>query len=539
LIERLIENWLDKANERSFQVPFCQSLVSKGHTIIHMTDHNPMEMGKDIITIDSDGTPCAFQLKSVYGKKLTLSKWRNDLGKQLNSLALGKIIDPSLNTQKPHKPYIVINGDFDEKVKREIDDFNRLLVDTNRKESIIRTITKGQLLKSFIDIQNKLWPIELTDIKSFLEIFLLDGNGNIPKDKFSRLIINSLPFGRAKVPVKELQRHITATSIISASAISSFSLQNNHFAEFESWVIFLSIVLSIVEKNNFNIKFFLNQITIIENAIYNSLKRICLEFISLDGKLKIENEMSEAILNRERHTCLLGLMGLYGLWRKHLKIVEDEEDIFIKKYYNNCYQLLSLWGEYSIPQFLSTYFYIRKIDATPKPDFLLYGIINAITFNNKRKTERWLANPYYSLEEIYTYIINIEDKPFKYSFKGSSYTLESIVHLFVRTNWKQTMKSVWPDVTRIFFESFMPDNMWEYYFWKCDTGKNITKIIPSLKEWNDLKKESYENKGLEIPDLIKGFPLLYLAFLIVYPHRINASGVRWLSSEMEKIDFRY
>jgi hypothetical protein len=38
-------------------------LVAEGYTIVHLSRHSPIEMGKDIIAIDKDGIPCAFQLK--------------------------------------------------------------------------------------------------------------------------------------------------------------------------------------------------------------------------------------------------------------------------------------------------------------------------------------------------------------------------------------------------------------------------------------------------------------------------------------------
>jgi hypothetical protein len=42
-----------------------------------------MELGKDVIAIDPSGKPCAFQLKRIQGGKLSLARWREDLGKQV------------------------------------------------------------------------------------------------------------------------------------------------------------------------------------------------------------------------------------------------------------------------------------------------------------------------------------------------------------------------------------------------------------------------------------------------------------------------
>ena len=93
MLERVIENWLDKASERSFQQPFCYMLSAEGHTIIHLTRHCGMEMGKDIITIAPDGIPCVFQLKAG---DISLSRWNNEISGQTNQLVAVKIEHPSV-----------------------------------------------------------------------------------------------------------------------------------------------------------------------------------------------------------------------------------------------------------------------------------------------------------------------------------------------------------------------------------------------------------------------------------------------------------
>ena len=84
MLERVIENWLDKATERTFQKPYCYMLSAEGHTIIHLTRHGAMELGKDIITIAPDGTPCAFQLKTG---DISLAKWRDEVSSQTSDLS--------------------------------------------------------------------------------------------------------------------------------------------------------------------------------------------------------------------------------------------------------------------------------------------------------------------------------------------------------------------------------------------------------------------------------------------------------------------
>ncbi|MBS1551970.1 MAG: hypothetical protein JST15_07880 [Bacteroidetes bacterium] len=411
MIERIIENWLDKANERSFQIPFCYVLINEGYTIIHSTKHNIMEMGKDIIALDSDGkTPCAFQLKNVKGSKLTLTEYRNDLENQLNSLVYNKIIHPSIDYNGKHKSFIVINGEIDEAVQISIDQFNSTIEE--RGLLPIKIITKGQLLKKFIDLQDKLWPTELKNIKEFLEIYVEDGKGVLPKEKFAQLLFNSLPFDKEDVKEKECIRAIASASVICSAAINPFTIYNNHFAEFEAWVIYLAYVLALAEKNKIEIDKIRIEIDISLSAIFNFLKRLCNEIIENENLDDKENPaITDIPLYKIKVTLLNGLMSIYGLWLRFNQESTNAHFNFVKDFCLNNFHKLKLWGEYAIPQFLLHYFFIREIDPTPKPDFILYSIVEGITFMNKPRNKGLLPNPYYNVDEILPYILGIEKTP--------------------------------------------------------------------------------------------------------------------------------
>ncbi len=43
MIERAIENWLIKTNERNYQAAFCQVLMHQGYRVLHSSVHGPME----------------------------------------------------------------------------------------------------------------------------------------------------------------------------------------------------------------------------------------------------------------------------------------------------------------------------------------------------------------------------------------------------------------------------------------------------------------------------------------------------------------
>ena len=539
MLERIVENWLDRANERSFQIPFCHVLSNKGHTIIHVSRHCGMEMGKDIISLNENGTPCAFQLKSLKGKKMTLSMWREDLGKQINALALGKIIHPAIKDKSPHLPFIVINGTIDEEVSREIDDFNRSLIDTGRQENIINVIVKGQLQKDFINLQESFWPGELSNTKEFLELFLEDGQNMLPKDKLASILFNSLPMNKENIYKSETLKAFASAAVICSSSISEFTNSDNHFAEFEGWVLYISYILALAEKNGLDFADFENEYSIAVSSIYNSLSRLCDELIERKSLIDGNDGMAGIFLNKIRTTILVGVISLYGLWRKTTEEKADEHDEFIKDFVTKNSRKMDLWGEYAIPQFLASYFYKFRTNPHIGNDFLLLNILSIILARTDERKAGYLASPYYNSDTIIPFMLNIEKKDLKDTFKKSSYTLEAILHLCVRTNLKQHLILEWPQITKNVFRSFEPNEKWENYLWRSEKGTNKTFMPPYTKHWDDLVSEAREKDGSSLPEFLKISPILYLAFLIVYPHRLTSNGIRWLDSTLRNLNFNY
>lgn len=537
--ERIVENWLDRASERSFQVPFCSVLTNKGYTVVHMSRHCGMEMGKDILAIDNNGRVCAFQLKNVKGKKLSLSAWRDDLGKQINSLALGKVIHPAINTNEPHKPFIVINGEIDEEVAREIDDFNRMLDETMRSESKLTVIVKGQLLKDFKELSINIWPNELNNTKEFLEIFLSDGKGMLDKEKFSKLIENTYTSSKLKKSNNEYLRLFSSAALITASSIIDFTLNENHFAEIEAWTIYLAYTSMMAEKFNINFSLYENEFRIGYTAIYNSLYRLCDELMCKDIIAKSNHGLGEIPLFRAKMTLLVGLMSLYALWRRMEEKEENEHDVFLRDFIKRYSKKVIFWGEYCFPQILILYFYNNICNVSIRNDFFVKILLDNVIFLNKETNNNFLPNPYYDIDSIYPKLLNIDKTEIKDTFKKSSYTIESLLHLFVRTGLKQTLKLEWSNITKISFITFKHVEKWQMYTWRSNYGYYETKIMPFTMEWSKLLEEARESNGSELPDNFQKFPFFYICFLIVFPHRLSSSGTRWLYYKLNSITLNY
>ena len=536
MLERIIENWLDKATELSYQQPFCYMLSAKGYTIIHSTRHPAMELGVDIIAIAPDGTPCAYQLKTG---NISLRKWRDEVGSQTDDLVCGQLNHPSVDTSKYHRSYFVTNGRIEEEVSRAIDDRNRAWESRNQPYRRLETIVRGELFEKAKKLGTDLWPSELTDIRTLLEMFLENGEGTLPKEKLASLFESTFPLKHlknGKKPAKKYcERVIASAGLLCAIATSNFSKENNHVAEIEAWTLYIAYVFALVERWDLSIKAYQNALKIAKQSIYDSLTNLCNEIKERTDLIE-DNPLVDSYVYRVRMTWLLGLMSIYALWRHSEEEPTSEIDDFLSEFCKEKQHLLELWGEAAIPQWLAFFWYFNKIDKTKNNDNVLSNLIKIICKYNGPKGKGILASPYYEAEDILPHIFGIADDPLLDTFKGESYALEGLVHLYVRRDLKTSMKQLWSDVTRLAFLSFEPENLWDFYRWRnMEEGTNKIVFPKHTQDWKELKALSSESEGTCIPPTIKNHPILLLLFLCVYPHRMNAEIIRWLDTQMQQI----
>lgn len=538
MIERLLETWLNKANERSFQYPFCYWLASQGYKVIHLSRHCGMEIGKDVLAIDPKGVPCAYQIKGVDGGKLTQKRWIKDVQAQIQRLTNTAIVHPSIPPDVPHRSYLVINGELEEEVFYEIQNFNKCQERDGYPNRKLNVIVKGELLDGFKRLQSDFWVDNLPETKTYLELLLESGKGQLPKDKLSQLIYAALPFNtdEGKRPNgRKIGRSLAGCAIICASAISSFTTEENHVAEFEAWTIYFSYTLALCERWGTPRKEIQFALDIATEGIYSSLDRLCEELL-IREHLVVGNVLTDKFVYGVRLTRLLGLMGLFALWRKHrgTSRTSDSEvakDGFLHDFSIKHRRSIDFWGEHAIPEIFSFYFYYRTIDPTQDRVDILFWVIQRILNLNGNGSGR-LANPYYDAEQILPHISGLQSHPLRDSFSGSSYCLEAVLHLFVRLNYKQRTKQLFPPITKMIFHTLEYDKPWHLFFYRIeqDTGHRKSSMLVPPHSWTRFKADAHEGMGQSIPLTLKDHPFHYLCLINTFPHRLNSDGVRWIDT---------
>lgn len=537
MIERVIENWLAKANEREFQRPFCYMLAAQGYSVIHLSRHCAMEMGKDVIALDPRSRPCAFQLKAAKGK-ISLSRWRKEIERQVFTLVTTAVVHPSVSSKNHHRSFFVTNGGLDEEVCRSIEDMNRQWAINGQPNLKLEVIVGGQLETWAKDLQSNLWLDELRDAKALLELYLLDGNGVLPKSQLAALFESAMPFDKNKNGTppssKRCAQSAASAAVLTSMAISNFARNENHVPQIEAWAVYLAYLLALAERWRLPESFWITYYEIAIKCIYQSLGNLCDEL--LKRKHFVEGDpLVDRDFIRARMTWLVGLMGVYGLWRRSRGEPENEQDVFLRDFCANKGRPFDLWGESAIPLLLAANWYVETYDPSPRQDMMLGFLIDMICSANRRGRITGLPNPYYGVAEALSVRFGNQDITIQEDFTGRAFMLEALVHLLVRRNWKQRMKELWPDVTRLGWCHFEPIRKWHFYRWRNTKGKTITRLPQHNQKWNDLKAAASDSVGRCLPRLLKKNPVLALLFVCVYPHRFSAEAARWLDAQFSTL----
>ncbi len=147
-------------------------MTANGHTEI-----------RDVLALDPDGRPCAFQLKGAGGSSISLSQWtKGGLQAQVINLVSTAITHPSIKSAEHHRSIFVTNGMLVEEVSESIEKMNKAW----HKQSLpyeLEVMVVGQLRDWALALDTDLWPTEPDDVRTLLEMFLEEGTGLLPKAK--------------------------------------------------------------------------------------------------------------------------------------------------------------------------------------------------------------------------------------------------------------------------------------------------------------------------------------------------------------------
>lgn len=176
---------------------------------------------------------------------------------------------------------------------------------------------------------------------------------------------------------------------------------------------------------------------------------------------------------------------------------------------------------------------LRIATASNEADEILAQMIEAICELNVNSTG--LPDPYHDLAEVVIESIRQPGDPRRGNFQGRSYTLKSLVQLFARRRWRQRLRFLWPDISRLSYVEFTPESPSAFCKWINESGALRVTQPHKTQRWEALKDEADRLDASIIPQTFQDSPESLLLFILVYPHRLTANVAKYLDNQIIKL----
>jgi hypothetical protein len=534
VIEKLIENWLDNASERSYQSVFVQMLAADGYTVLHSTRHCLLEFGKDILAIAPDGVGCAFQLKGNPGGRMTIGMFRKDIQPQLVQLMGQSPAFPGFPVGK-HRAYLVSNGQYEEEVQTAVRDMNAAPYPAQAE-----LWSRGYLFKLCKRHGASLWPSELKDNRALLELYLANPRDQLPigtlaamLESVLRLTPGTLTFGRA-----ELERAASSAAWLTGICTATFAEAENHSATALGWTLCCVMLIGAAEKHaRGDISSVRTSLPLAKNSMLDSMAALWEEVRG--RKYLVEgNALTDPEVYGWRVAVLYGFLASLAIADKELSLLSIVSREALHEWLKTGGHRAQLWGEAAVANLLPWLLWLRRQNATMLSDAEILTIATAVIKLNQPKSKDALPTPHYNFETVLRQQLNLHgmkspDALEQETFAGSAFTAEALMHLLVRIKMKQQCKSLWPDFTRLGHRRLSFDEPWHYCLLRAQTGVDETRLYPSTYEWTQLEKDALqETQPSSVPNELRTCPWLLSMWWQVAPHRLDSEAMRVFANAM-------
>jgi hypothetical protein len=427
VLEKLLENWLDSASERSYQPVFVQMLFAQGYSVVHSTRHAALEFGKDVLAVAPNGVACAYQLKGNPGGRLGLAAFRS-IQPQLVQLMSQAIVFPGFPTGKRHRSYLASNGYFDEEVQRAADDLNRA-----GYRSRLTLISRGELLDWAKAIGASLWPAELGDTQLLLRLFLADPRDLLPIETLSTLIEKILGIGSGvkRFRREQMDRAIPAAALLVGICTARFAEQENHLAVAWAWTLFLVLAIGGLERHGLSLKGpSAKAVGLAEESVTDALAALWREVRTREYLVE-GSPFTDPEIYHWRKITLVGCLSCLAIKHEKSACLEVAEYEDLRAWLSRHDHVFSIWGEGAIASLVPWLVWLQQHDPTPRSDVQIGGIAGFVIGSNQRDRKAALANPYHSFESIFRQFCRLENLQ---SFKSLS-RARLIPRYFSSTSW--------------------------------------------------------------------------------------------------------
>jgi hypothetical protein len=524
---------LTSANEKQYQIPFCQVLESEGESLIHISTHGPFELGKDIITIGADKIPRAYQLK---GGNIGLSEWRQ-FKTELDQLVEYEIDNPEIRTRKRHLPFFVTNGNVNDVVKNAIRVANKSWTRSGAKP--LNLISGPQLRSRFLKAHGRFLPREPLHFKHFLELYISNGRAPLDKAKLSDFLERLLPFEDKITSAREVQRAAASAVLFTAYSLRPAEQEANHWAQFEGWVICASYVVALGLRFDTDEKWWRQSFDLCVFGAKSALASLTKECKANTTNLIAGNPLVDGHFYSVRLLMLCGLLAAYDL---HLHVLGEErlETKYIWEFIENHIFKARMSGEWGVPFYALSAVLIGAHGNLKFAARIAASTVHSLaSVNSIDAPKPGFPSPYYGPEESLRLLMKLDRQAREESFVGHSYGIEAMIQFLVRRELRVNIRQLWPKVTELDYISFHPRPPWKFFLWKSKDGSLDTRRPGRPQSWTKLLRDAESAPSpSHVPQFLRAHPEFAILFVLVFPHRFTTDTLKIIETALERTSKR-
>jgi hypothetical protein len=533
--EKLLENWLDTASERSYQAVFVQMLAAQGYTVVHSTRHCALEYGKDVLAVAPDGVGCAYQLKGNPSGRLTLDAFRREIQPQLVQLIAQPPSCPGFPASN-YRAYLVSNGGFDEEVQVAVAQMN-----SGPYLAKVELISRGTLFEWAKQLGASLWPSELEDESSLLKLYLSDPKDVLPLRTFASVIYPALGL-HTELPTEissaDLERRCSSAAVLTGVATSRFADASNHLACATAWAfMYVSLIAAVDARNARWSASLLRTLELADKAIWDSLTSLWRE-VEQSRWLVEGHVLSDPEVHGWRSTTLLGcLSSLHMAAERDPVLLSTEEMGRLKAWLCSDIPKPKIWGEGAVGSLAAWLLFLRKHNPTQRPDYEIATLLAAVVQSNQSGSTEALASPYFGIYDVLEGEIESRffglrvTKPIQHEvFAGSAFTAEALMSLLIRTGRKSACQAIWPAFTRLAHRSFVRERPWHYCLLRSRAGREVTRIVPPSGKWSEQRSSAVADRSADFPAPLRDRPDIHTLWWQVAPHRFQENAAKHVAN---------
>lgn len=520
--ERLVEDWLTRINERGYELPFCQALLSKGFKILRC-GHSPTEHGKDVLALSPDGVVCAYQLKTGDFSQADVNKHHA----QMVMLVETRPKHPGLPASFEYRPFFVTTGEFKDPATSLITELNAGW--QHRNLPVLTLVNGRQILADFIALSSDFWPVTAPEARRFRELYLADGRGDLDIKQFPKFLSELLHNAKSGL---DLERRASAANLFASYLLGEFYRHEDHWSIVQGWTICAAQIAWAGLSGKYDDKHWLAACKMAKDGALTALEQLAKEVLSEGAFAVKDRELDE--YTRTRNTVAIAAASCWQLISNRDNPSRSEFQQTLELLVNHLQRKrLLFWGEGALSQFLMLLWMLERGGYHLPAYSLMLGLIGGVAVKNAKDSQDPYEDCYSSPDDCLAKLFGKQqDADVSRKQLVESYSLFPLVVLAVRRNLREPLETVWRQITEVALTWFRPDAPEDALLWQSDKGKEYSDGFARPQSWKELQEFLARDDRDRVPKVLQddlGFALLYS---LVYQHRTQTSLIKHLDGKL-------